>query len=66
VKATGDREKVEHAEKVAQLAEFTARIADREWYTFRRVAFPDLDGKERYECPAAGKLRCKHCALYRT
>lgn len=58
------REKVEHAEKVAALADFNTRIAERETYSFRRVAGPDPSGKERYECPArAGKLRCGHCPL---
>ncbi len=38
---------------------FTADIERREQWALRRVAGPDLDGKERYECPArAGKLRC--------
>lgn len=38
---------------------FTADIERREQWALRRVAGPDRDGKERYECPArAGKLRC--------
>jgi hypothetical protein len=38
---------------------FTADIERREQWSLRRVAGPDRDGKERYECPArAGKLRC--------
>ncbi|MDQ3416052.1 MAG: hypothetical protein M3474_02920, partial [Actinomycetota bacterium] len=38
---------------------FTADIQRREQWALRRVAGPDRDGKERYECPArAGKLRC--------
>jgi hypothetical protein len=41
------------------LETFTADIARREQWALRRVAGPDHDGKERYECPArAGKLRC--------
>lgn len=41
------------------LATFTADIDRREQWALRRVAGPDRDGKERYECPArAGKLRC--------
>jgi hypothetical protein len=55
-------EKVEHAEKVAELADFQTAIAEREKYSFRRVAGPDQTGKERYQCPAfAGKLRCDRC-----
>jgi Transposase len=38
---------------------FTADIERREQWAMRRIAGPDRDGKERYECPArAGKLRC--------
>ncbi len=38
---------------------FTADIERREQWALRRVAGPERDGKERYECPArAGKLRC--------
>ena len=38
---------------------FTADIDRREQWALRRIAGPDRDGKERYECPArAGKLRC--------
>ena len=38
---------------------FVANIDRRERWAFRRVAGPDLTGKERYECPArAGRLRC--------
>jgi len=38
---------------------FVADIDRREQWAFRRVAGPDLTGKERYECPArAGRLRC--------
>jgi hypothetical protein len=38
---------------------FTADIDRREQWALRRVAGPDRDGKERYECPArARKLRC--------
>jgi hypothetical protein len=41
------------------LETFAADIARREQWALRRVAGPDRDGKERYECPArAGKLRC--------
>ena len=56
------REKAEHTEKIAVLADFTDRIAARETHSFRRKTGPDASGKERYECPArAGKLRCGHC-----
>lgn len=38
---------------------FIERIGKREQWALRRVAGPDSDGSERYECPArAGKLRC--------
>jgi hypothetical protein len=38
---------------------FVADIDRREQWAFRRVAGPDISGKERYECPArAGRLRC--------
>lgn len=41
------------------LEEFAVDIDRREQWALRRVAGPDLTGKERYECPArAGKLRC--------
>ncbi len=42
-----------------ELDAFVARIESRESWALRRVAGPDPDGTERYECPArAGKLRC--------
>jgi len=41
------------------LEQFASDIDRREQWALRRVAGPDLTGKERYECPArAGKLRC--------
>lgn len=43
----------------SQLQAFVSRIETREKWALRRVAGPDSDGSERYECPArAGKVRC--------
>jgi hypothetical protein len=54
--------KADHAKRLAELEEFTAQIAERETWAFRRVAGPDETGKERWECPAqAGKRTCGNC-----
>lgn len=47
-----------------ELDAFTAAIAERQKYAFRRVQGPDPTGKERWECPAqAGKIACERCPL---
>ena len=58
------RQTRDHARATADLARFTAQIAERDAYAFRRVAGPDANGTERFECPAqAGKVRCEACPL---
>lgn len=57
-------QKADRAKRVAELAEFQAKIAERQSWAFRRVEGPDQTGKERYECPAqAGKRICDNCPL---
>ena len=47
-----------------ELEAFTAAIAERHTYAFRRVQGPDTTGKERWECPAQdGKIACERCPL---
>lgn len=53
-----------HAADTEALAKFRAGIAQRQTWSFRRVAGPDSGGKERWECPAqAGKRICANCPL---
>ena len=55
-------EREEHDRVTAQIAEFNRLKSELEQRAFRRVAGPDADGNERYECPAqAGKLICANC-----
>ena len=55
-------EREEHDRVTAQIAEFNRLKSEPEQRAFRRVAGPDADGNERYECPAqAGKLICANC-----
>jgi hypothetical protein len=55
-------ERRDHEARVAEIAQFRTLIAEREVAAFRRVAGPDADGKERWECPAqAGKVICANC-----
>ena len=57
-------QQAEQAKRATDLASFHARIAERESWSFRRVAGPDETGKERWECPAqAGKRICANCPL---
>lgn len=54
----------QHAASTEALAEFRARIAERQTWAFRRVAGPNPSGRERFECPAqAGKRICASCPL---
>jgi len=58
------KERHEHAERIKAIAEFRAKIAERHAYAFRRVAGPDANGKERYECPGcAGKIKDPNCPI---
>lgn len=58
------RERLEHAQRVAALAEFNQKIAAREIYAFQRHVGPDATGKERWKCPAqVGKVICDNCPL---
>lgn len=69
--SVGELRKNATAEQVRQhdadtqaLAEFRAKVAERQTWSFRRVAGPDANGKERWECPAqAGKRICANCPL---
>lgn len=69
--SVGELRKNATAEQVRQhkadsqaLAEFREKIAERQTWAFRRVAGPDANGKERWECPAqAGKRICANCPL---
>ncbi len=59
-----DEEREEHATRVRELAEFRAKIAQREVAAFRRVSSADENGDEGWECPAqAGKVICANCPL---
>lgn len=54
----------QHEADTEALDEFRAKIAERRTWSFRRVAGPDMNGKERWECPAqAGKRICANCPL---
>jgi len=57
-------QKMQHAADTAALDGFRANIVERQTWAFRRVAGPDLNGKERWECPAqAGKRICANCPI---
>lgn len=54
----------QHEADTKALEEFRAQITQRQTWSFRRVAGPDINGKERWECPAqAGKRICANCPL---
>jgi hypothetical protein len=53
-----------HHQRAKEIETFRARIAERRKYAFERNTAPDVDGKERWKCPAqAGKLICANCPL---
>lgn len=59
-----DDERREHAQRQADIDTFRAGIAERSVAAFRRVAGPNANGDERWECPAqAGKVICPNCPL---
>lgn len=51
-----------HEQNTKALAQYRELIAERRVGQFRRVAGPDADGNERWECPAqAGRVKCSNC-----
>ncbi|MDA8288949.1 MAG: hypothetical protein M0014_10995 [Actinomycetota bacterium] len=57
-------ERAEHAEKVHELEEFRAAIAERKTWAFRRTRGVDANDTERFECPAqAGERICANCLV---
>ncbi len=61
-------EVAEHKRATRELAEFKAKIAERQTWAFQRVATAGPTSKdpakERWQCPAqAGKRRCENCPM---
>jgi hypothetical protein len=57
-------ERAEHAEKVREVEEFRAAIAERKTWAFRRTRGADANGTERFECPAQAGMRvCANCPV---
>lgn len=59
-----DEGSLERKELQEEVDRFTELMNERSVAAFRRVAGPNADGDERWECPAqAGKVICANCPL---